>query len=117
MVWNEENNRFNIQKRCNKIVEKLLKIYDKKVYDHLKSNQVDCFIFLQRYIKCVLNREFSYVNIFRVWDAILANDVTETQSEIFYEMNFNNLNFLDYMCVAMIANVREESILLKSFPS
>ena len=83
--------------KCTKIIKHYLKIYDQQLFDSLNKNEVDCTTFLQKWLKCLLCREFSYEDTFTFWDAIFVEN---------YIKNNYNFDFLDFICVAMIENIK-----------
>ena len=83
--------------KCTKIIKDYLKIYDQQLFDSLNKNEVDCTTFLQKWLKCLLCREFSYEDTFTFWDAIFVEN---------YIKNNYNFDFLDFICVAMIENIK-----------
>lgn len=53
----------------------------------------------RRWLKCLFNREFHPKDVEILWDAILAYEQQEEKNE---------LQMVDYICVAMIAYIKEE---------
>ena len=109
-----------------KRIKKIFYIYLKndQEYFELLNKSIEPNLFLLRWILCVLNREISLKNIFWIWDCILFYEFMEFT----YERNNNNdnikkdesdkitrLNFLDYICLAMIFDLKKE--LINSEPS
>ena len=96
----------SLKKRINKIFYIYLKIADIELFLHL-HDKVEPYLFLFRWILCILNREISLKNIIQVWNCIFAIECLDFNSrknnkEIAY------FNFLDFICVAMICNLKEE---------
>lgn len=96
-----------LQRRCNDIAYYKLKYIDSEIYEYLNSLEIDCSIFLQRYIKCLFNREVDYPGICVIWDCIIANEMAENIEGISEEV-FNNLNMIDYIASAMIIALKNE---------
>ena len=109
-----------------KRIKKIFYIYLKndQEYFELLNKSIEPNLFLLRWILCVLNREISLKNIFWIWDCILFYEFMEFT----YERNNNDdnikkdesdkitrLNFLDYICLAMIFDLKKE--LINSEPS
>ena len=88
-----------INKRCDDIVQKKLKALDSELYQHLNDVQL-CMVFLQRYLKCIFNREFEYQEVFLLWDAIFANEEDKSKP--------STLSYIDYIALAMVLRVRNE---------
>ena len=54
----------------------------------------------------MLNREISLKNVIRIWDSILAYEFIEfTVNTV--EVDKTRLNYLDYFCLGMIEDLRE----------
>ena len=109
-----------------KRIKKIFYIYLKndQEYFELLNKSIEPNLFLLRWILCVLNREISLKNIFWIWDCILFYEFMEFT----YERNnkddnikkdendkISRLNFLDYICLAMIFDLKKE--LINSEPS
>ncbi len=100
--YNYANLKYDfIYLKCNKIVKEYIKIYDQQLFDSLIKNEIDCTTFLQKWLKCLLCREFSYEDTFCFWDAIFVEN---------YIKENNNFDFLDFLCAAMIINVKNSII-------
>ena len=107
-------------------IKKIFYIYlktDQKYFEFLYKN-VEPNLFLLRWILCMLNREISLKNIFWIWDCIFFYEFMEF-SFIDNEDNKDNkeeigdgdekekisrLNFLDYICLSMIFDLKNELI-------
>jgi len=109
-----------------KRIKKIFYIYLKndQEYFELLNKSIEPNLFLLRWILCMLNREISLKNIFWIWDCILFYEFMEFT----YERNnkddnikkdesdkITRLNFLDYICLAMIFDLKKE--LINSEPS
>jgi TBC1 domain family protein 5 len=95
-----------LKKRINKIFYLYLKIIDKELFYHL-HDKVEPYLFLFRWILCLLNREINLKDIIQVWDWIFAIeclDFTNKKSDV-YIWHFN---FLDYICVSMICMQKDK---------
>ena len=100
--WEEEptddlQNPLNI--RCTLIIKEKLKSIDPDLYQHFKKIGLSCTIFLQRWLKCMFDREFELKDIFTLWDAIFATPDSQ---------NGYGLVFLDYIALSMILRIRKE---------
>ena len=58
--------------RCKMIINEKLKVLDKELFEHFNKIDLDCTIFLQRWIKCLFNREFELKDVLIIWDAVFA---------------------------------------------
>ena len=92
----ELNTPLNI--RCTMLIEEKLKILDKELYNHFNQIGLDCTIFLQRWLKCIFNREFELKDIYIIWDAIFATP------DIKKGYNFIKI---DIIALSMILRIRD----------
>ena len=76
----------------------LLKSIDPDLYQHFKKIGLNCGIFLQRWLKCMFDREFDLKDIFIIWDSIFATPDSQ---------NGYGLVFLDYIAISMILRIRK----------
>ena len=121
-----------------KRIKKIFYIYlktDKKYFDFLYGN-VEPNLFLLRWLLCMLDREISLKNVMWVWDCIFFYEFVEFTIEkknvnlVFMNkeenqdtngIHLSRLNFLDYVCLAMIMDLKrdiissESSIILSKF--
>ena len=86
-----------ILRRSHKIHHQMLKNFDSELYECLEKHQIEPQMYLQRWLRCMLSREFSLSDCLTMWDGILAS---------YSEDNEKLLEFLDFLCVAMIVFVR-----------
>lgn len=120
----------HLKKRINKIYSFYLNIVDENVYGFLTKNEIEPYIFMFRWILCMLSREFKLDNLIILWDVIFAYEKNE---EIFLSFlvsdhvsstdsasnlslivskylkgyTIKSFNFLDYLIVAMMIEVRK----------
>jgi hypothetical protein len=85
--------------RCTLIIKEKLKSIDPDLYQHFKKIGLSCTIFLQRWLKCMFDREFELKDIFTIWDAIFATSDAQ---------NGYGLVFLDYIAISMILRIRKQ---------
>ena len=87
--------------RCERIVHEDLNAYDNRLYKHFNEIDLDCTMFLQRWLKCLFDREFTFEEVVILWDYILSKQKKE-----------NKKGFLiaDYISLAMIENVKSQVI-------
>jgi hypothetical protein len=86
------------------IIKEKLKLIDEELYNHFIKVDLNCAIFLQRWLKCIFNREFHPRDVIVMWDAIIANDVNDAIKKI----NTYNFVFIDFIAVAMVNYIRED---------
>ena len=110
-----------------KRIKKIFYIYlkkDKKYFEFLFGN-IEPNLFLLRWILCMLDREISLRNVLWIWDCILFYEFVEfTIEKKNINKNINEdrentdepkehiqrLNFLDYVCLAMILDLKRDII-------
>ena len=85
--------------RCTMIIKEKLKAIDPELFQHFQRIGLNCGIFLQRWLKCIFDREFELQEVLLIWDAIFAT----TDSKDGY-----GLIFIDYFTLAMILRIRDE---------
>ena len=104
-------NEFNFEKeelnsplnlRCNMLIKEKLKKLDYELYNHFNKIGLDCTIFLQRWLKCIFNREFELKDVLIIWDAVIASP--EIQKGY-------NLSKIDLIALSMILRIRNILIL------
>ena len=100
--WEEDptddlQNPLNI--RCTMIIKEKLKSIDPDLYQHFKKIGLSCIIFLQRWLKCMFDREFELKDVFTIWDSIFATPDAQ---------NGYGLIFLDYISLSMILRIRKQ---------
>ena len=88
-----------LQQRCNEIIDDKLKDYDSRLYNHFKSIELDVSIVLQRYLKCLFNREFHPKDVEVLWDLILGDAKKQ---------NKTGLIIVDYIAVGMFSFIKND---------
>jgi TBC1 domain family protein 5 len=96
----ELNSPLNL--RCNMLIKEKLKKLDYELYNHFNKIGLDCTIFLQRWLKCIFNREFELKDVLIIWDAVIASP--EIKKEY-------NLSKIDLIALSMILRIRNILIL------
>jgi len=97
-----------IKKRIASIFFYYLRLANPQLFEHL-IDKVDPFIFMFRWLLCVLNREIPLKNIVYIWDSIFIVEELDKKKSIFNkDLPYGNLNFLDHICVSMIDNIKDE---------
>ena len=89
--------------RCTMIIKEKLKAIDSELYQHFQRIGLNCGIFLQRWLKCMFDREFELKDIFTIWDAIFATPDSKSGY---------GLIFIDYISIAMILRIRNQLLAL-----
>lgn len=100
LVNTDKSNELNVShilRRSHKIHHNLLKLSDPEIYNYLEKQKIEPQMYLQRWLRCMLTREFNLMDSLIIWDAIFASYYLDPEME---------LELLDYLCVAMIRFVR-----------
>lgn len=95
-------------RKCHYIFHKILASADFELYQHISRHKFEPQLFLLRWLRCMLSREFGIDEICYVWDVIFGFS------------GGNNLEILNYICTAMLVKSREtckEYVVLKNFHS
>ena len=85
--------------RCTMIIKEKLKTIDLELFQHFQRIGLNCGIFLQRWLKCMFDREFELKDIFTIWDAIFATPDSKSGY---------GLIFIDYISISMILRIRNQ---------
>jgi len=98
----------SIKKRIAAIFYYFLRQSNLSLFNHL-IDKVDPFIFMFRWILCVLNREIPLKNIIYIWDSIFVVENLDKKASILHKtIPYGSLNFLDFICVSMIDNIKDK---------
>jgi TBC1 domain family protein 5 len=87
----KDSNVSPILRRSHIIHHTLLKTFEPDLYTYLEKEKIEPQMYLQRWLRCMLTREFNMHDVLIIWDALLASSDDES-----------GMVLLDYMCVAMI---------------
>lgn len=105
-----EANASMILKRCHRVHHRLLQSLDKQLYSYMESQKIEPQIYLQRWIRCILSREFNLSDTLTLWDSIFVLSHTNLENKIegfTGKLDFcKELVMLDFICIAMIIFVR-----------
>lgn len=99
-----------------KRIKKIFYIYLKSDPDYFEilSRNIEPNLFLFRWILCMLNREISLKNILWIWDCVFFYEFMEFSfkgnEESLSEKEESRLNFLDFVCLAMIFDLKNDII-------
>jgi hypothetical protein len=103
---NKLNSKFPIQKRIDKIFKEFLPLVDKELSDYMMDIKIEVSIFLQRWLRCVLIREFKVNELIKLWDSIFAYDLNKIKTKLNY-LDKASFAFLDYICTYLIHRQRK----------
>ena len=120
---NEDLNNLTIEDLKKSKESHLMKRIKKIFYIYLKSDQeyfeilnrnIEPNLFLLRWILCMLNREISLKNIMWIWDCVFYYEFMEftfqENKDSSIDKEESRLNFLDYVCLAMIFDLKSDVI-------
>ena len=95
----EENQIDIVYKRALDIYHNKLRNYDQELFSYLIKHEIDPTTYMIRWLRCLFCREFAYSVTIQLWDIIFIEE---------FFQNDNKLQFVDYLCVAMYENVKDE---------
>ena len=81
------------------IYHNMLRNYDDNLFNRLIKKKIDPTTYMVRWLRCLFCREFSYMVSIQMWDIIFIEE--------FFQID-NMFEFIDYICVAMYENVKDE---------
>ena len=87
--------------RCSNIINKKIRLQNENLFKHFKEISIDCEIILQRWLKCLFDREFDYKFVLGIWDIMIYD--TLICEKVDFEL-------ADYICVAMIDYLKNDLI-------
>ena len=90
-----------INRRCSILIKEKLRALDPQLFDHFKQIDLSCSIFLQRWLRCLFNREFQYKEVLILWDAIFAYEFSNKKNQKYHLM------YMDFIAIAMILRIRD----------
>ena len=80
--------------RCDDIIKKKFKYIDGELYNHFVVIDLNCSIFLQKWLKCLFTREFKINEVILLWDCIIIFG--------------NNLEFIDFITISILISMRKD---------
>lgn len=94
---NVKGGKMYLHERCDLILKDKLQYYDAMLYKHFERIEIDCSMVVQRWLKCLFNREFHVENVIVIWDLILADEA---------KGNGKDLEMIDFVSLALIQFIR-----------
>ena len=88
-----------VYKRALDIYHNKLRNYDQDLFIYLIKHKIDPTTFMVRWLRCLFCREFTYKVSIQLWDIIFLEEFFQSD---------NKLQFIDYLCIAMYENIRDE---------
>ena len=98
----DENKPTYIYRRCALLTKEKLKSLDNDLYSHFKKIDLNCGVFLQRWLRCIFCREFKLEDVFLIWDIILYNEYINEKTQKYAFI------YMEYICIAMIFKIRDK---------
>ena len=83
-----------ILRKAHKIHHEYLQVVDHELYDHLENLGIEPQIYAIRWLRLLFGREFPVPQVYRLWDALFADD--------------EKLTATDFVCVAMLIYLRDD---------
>ena len=104
LIESKDNNTKEtyIKRRSSLIINEKLRILDNKLYEHFQKIDLDCSFFLQRWLRCIFNREFDYKEVLILWDSIFSYEYTNKNTQKY------NLIYIEFISLAMIIRIRDD---------
>ena len=97
----DENKPTYVFRRCSLLIKEKLKSLDNDLYSHFKRIDLNCGVFLQRWLRCIFCREFSLEDVYIIWDIILCDDYINENNQKY------SFIYMEYICIAMIFKIRD----------
>jgi serine/threonine protein phosphatase PrpC len=91
-----------IKRRSSLIINEKIRILDNQLYEHFQKIDLDCSFFLQRWLRCIFNREFDYKEVLILWDSIFSYEYTNKNTQKY------NLIYIEFISIAMIIRIRDD---------
>ena len=103
-MWKGESDQKNptfVYRRCDLLIKEKLKSLDNDLYSHFKRIELNCVVFLQRYLRCMFCIEFPLNDVYILWDYIICNNYINENTQKY------TFIIMEYICIAMIFKIRD----------
>ena len=103
-MWKDESDQKNptyVYRRCDLLIKEKLKSLDNDLYSHFKRIDLNCVVFLQRWLRCIFCIEFPLNDVYILWDYIIYNNYINENTQKYYFI------CMEYICIAMIFKIRD----------
>ena len=83
-MWKDDSNENKptyVYRRCSLLIKEKLKSLDNDLYAHFKKIDLNCEVFLQRYLRCIFCREFNLNDVYIIWDIIFYDNYVNRDKE------------------------------------
>lgn len=107
--------------RIDNIINNYLKIINEKLYNHFRNIELDIYIIMLRWFRCLFNREFHPSDCLKLCDVIIScelkeylntsvdRDCEDSDNSYFSSFFFGSyLRMIDYISLAMIEYLKED---------
>ena len=104
-MWKDDSNENKptyVYRRCSLLIKEKLKSLDNDLYAHFKKIDLNCEVFLQRYLRCIFCREFNLNDVYIIWDIIFYDNYVNKDKEKY------DFIYMEYICIAMIFKIRDK---------
>ena len=104
-MWKDDSNENKptyVYRRSSLIIKEKLKSLDNELYSHFKKIDLNCEVFLQRYLRCIFCREFNLNDVYIIWDIIFYDNYVNRSKEKY------DFIYMEYICIAMIFKIRDQ---------
>ena len=103
-MWKDDSNENNptyVYRRSSLLIKEKLKSLDNELYAHFKKIDLNCEVFLQRFLRCIFCREFNLDDVYIIWDIIFYDNYVNRNKEKY------DFIYMEYICIAMIFKIRD----------
>ena len=76
-MWKDDSNENKptyVYRRSSLLIKEKLKSLDNELYSHFKKIDLNCEVFLQRWLRCIFCREFNLNDVYILWDIIFYDN-------------------------------------------
>ena len=104
-MWKDDSNENKptyVYRRCSLLIKEKLKSLDNDLYAHFKKIDLNCEVFLQRYLRCIFCREFNLNDVYIIWDIIFYDNYVNKDKEKY------DFIYMEYISIAMIFKIRDK---------
>ena len=104
-IWKDDSDEEKptyVYRRCSLLIKEKLKSLDNDLYSHFKKIELNCGVFLQRWLRCIFCREFDMEKVLIIWDVLLQNEYTNSNIEKY------SFFFMESISIAMIFKIRDK---------
>ena len=103
-MWKDDSNENNptyVFRRASLLIKEKLKSLDNDLYAHFKKIDLNCEVFLQRYLRCIFCREFNLEDVYIIWDLVFYDNYMNRKNQKY------DFIYMEYICIAMIFKIRD----------